>query len=80
MKNVVLVKTQTCPYCPKADKLWRELLAKYKFDYKVVDAMTEEGMRLVQKFTIMSVPVTIIDDKVAFVGVPDRNKAEEAIK
>jgi glutaredoxin len=80
MKTVILVKTPSCPYCPHVDKLWRELKKKYNFEYKVVDATTDEGMKLVEKFGIMSVPTTIIDDKVAFVGIPSKEKAEAALK
>ncbi|HLC59035.1 MAG TPA: thioredoxin family protein [archaeon] len=79
MKNVVLVKTVNCPFCPTVDKLWLSLQKKHKFDYKTVDASTEEGMKLVEKYGIMSVPTTIIDDQVKFVGVPSKNKAEEAV-
>lgn len=80
MKSVILLKTQTCPYCPRAHQLWSELQKKYKFDYKVIDATSEEGMKLVQKFSIMAVPATIIDDEVKFVGIPNKEKAEEAVK
>jgi thiol-disulfide isomerase/thioredoxin len=80
MKNVILVKTKWCPYCPSASSLWKELHKKYKFNYKEVDATSPEGQKLVQKFSIMAVPTTIIDDKVAFVGVPSKEKAEEVIK
>lgn len=80
MKKVILLTTSTCPYCPAAKKLWQELKKKHKFDYEEVDATSEKGMRLVQKHMIMSVPTTIIDNEVAFVGIPDREKAIEAIK
>ncbi len=80
MKNVVMVKTENCPYCPSVDRLWKELKKKYDFNYKSVDATSEEGMKLVEKFGIMSVPATIIDDKLKFIGMPSREKAEEAVK
>ncbi|MEM5802155.1 MAG: thioredoxin family protein [Candidatus Aenigmatarchaeota archaeon] len=80
MKEVILVKTKWCPYCPSASTLWKELSKKYKFNYKEVDAASSEGQELVSKFNIMAVPTTIIDGKVAFVGVPSREKAEQAIK
>ncbi len=80
MKKVVLLTTKWCPYCPAAKKLWQELHEKYKFDYKEVDGSSEEGQELSAKHKVMSVPTTIIDDKVAFVGVPDKVKAEEVVK
>lgn len=80
MKKVILLTTTTCPYCPAAKKFWQELKRKYKFDYEEVDATSENGMKLVQKHMIMSVPTTIIDNKVVFVGIPNKEKAIEAIK
>ncbi len=80
MKEVILVKTKWCPYCPSASALWKELKKNYKFDYKEIDASTPEGQELVSKYNIMAVPTTIIDGKVAFVGVPSREKAEQALK
>lgn len=80
MKKVQLVYTKTCVYCPNTKALWKELQKKYKFDYQEIDAVSPEGQKLVQKFSIMSVPTTIIDDKVQFVGVPNKAKAEEAVR
>lgn len=80
MKKVTLVTTQECAYCPHVDKLWRGLKKKYSFEYSKIDASTEDGMKLVEKFGILSVPATIIDDKLKFIGVPSREKAEESVK
>jgi protein-disulfide isomerase len=59
--------------------LFKELQKKHKFDYQEVDAVSPEGQKLVQKFSIMSVPTIIINDKVQFIGVPTREKAEAAV-
>ena len=80
MKKVQLVYTKTCVYCPSAKALFKDLQKKYKFDYKEVDAVSPEGQKLCQKFSIMSVPTIIIDDKVGFIGVPSKDKAEAAVK
>ncbi len=57
---------------------------QYEFEYEEVDGMSEKGQKLVQKFSIMSVPATIIEEKgkgrIAFVGVPSKEKAIQAIK
>jgi glutaredoxin len=79
MTKVIVVYTKQCPYCPPTKKLWTELKKRYKFSYEEVDATSERGKRLVDKYMIMAVPTTIIDNKVAFVGVPEREKAIEAI-
>ncbi|MCK4268548.1 MAG: thioredoxin family protein [Actinomycetia bacterium] len=79
MKSVLLVKAAWCPICPQAEKLWNDLRRTYKFDYHEIDISSTEGEALVSKHSIMSVPTTIIDGKVAFVGVPDEKKAIQAI-
>ena len=79
MKSVLLVKAAWCPICPQVEKLWSDLRKTYKFDYQEIDIASTEGEELVSKHSIMSVPTTIIDGQVAFVGVPDEKKAIKAI-
>ncbi len=79
MVNVTLITTKTCVYCPSVKQLWKDLQKKHKFTYEEVDATTPKGQELVTKFSIMAVPTTIIDGKVAFIGVPPRDKAVEAV-
>jgi len=80
MHKVTVVTTETCVYCAPCKKLWEEVKKDHKFDYEVIDAMSPKGQQLVGKFAIMSVPTTIIDDKVAFIGVPRKDKAIEAVE
>jgi glutaredoxin len=80
MVKVIIVTTKTCPYCPPAKNLWRELKKEHNFEYEEVDASTPEGQKLAKKFNIRSVPTTIIDDRIAFIGVPPKEKAIEAVK
>jgi len=80
MVKVQLVYTKMCPHCPPAKELFRELKKQYKFDYKEIDVVTPEGQKLVIKHSIMSVPTVVINDTVAFVGVPSKEKAIQAIK
>ena len=77
--KVVLVVADSCPYCPKAKEIWESLKRRYNFEFKIVDAVSEEGRELVRKYNIMAVPTTLIDDKIVFIGVPDMNKAVEFI-
>ncbi len=79
MKSVVLVKAEWCPVCPQAEKLWENLGKSHKFDYKEVDIASDEGEALVAEHSIMGVPTTIIDGKVAFAGVPDEAEAVAAV-
>ena len=67
-----------------AKEFWRELKKQHKFEYEEIDGASEQGQKLVQKFSIMSVPTTIIEEDskgmVTFVGVPKKEKAIEAIE
>jgi glutaredoxin len=80
MVKVTVVTTKICPYCPPAKKVWQELKKQYNFEYEEVDASTDKGQQLAKKFNIRTVPTTIIDDRVAFIGVPPKQKAIEAVK
>jgi len=80
MKKVQLVYTKFCVYCPSAKLIFKQLKEKYNFDYQEIDAESPEGQKLVQKFNIMAVPTIIVDGKVAFVGLPNKEKAEAAVK
>ena len=80
MVKVQVVYTQACHFCPPVKELFRSLKKKYDFDYEEIDATTEKGQELVQKHMIMSVPTILINGTVAFVGVPPKEKAIEAIK
>jgi thiol-disulfide isomerase/thioredoxin len=77
--KVTLVHSEWCHFCPTAKELWRELKEKYDFEYEEVELDTPEGKELAKKFKIRSIPTTIIDDKVVFVGVPDREKASYVV-
>lgn len=80
MVKIILVTAQWCHFCPTAKQVWKELKEKFDFEYEEVDLDTPEGEKLVEKFSIASVPTTIIDDKIVFVGVPDRDKASKTLE
>ena len=80
MAEVIVITTKSCPNCPSVKQFWKDMKKDHKFDYKEVDAMSPEGQELVGRHGIMSVPTTMIDGKVAFNGMPDRDKAEKLIK
>lgn len=78
--NVILVTSQTCSTCTKADQLWNELLETYQFQYHKVDINSGKGRSLASKHKIWSTPSTLIDGKVAFRGVPNRLRAKIAMR
>ncbi|MEL4305008.1 glutaredoxin family protein [Methanococcoides sp. LMO-2] len=75
MVKVILVHASWCHVCPAAKKLWNDLKSEHDFDYEEVDIDTPEGDELSEKYSIMSVPTTIIDGEIAFIGVPDKGEA-----
>ena len=74
MVKVQLVYTKQCVYCPSAKILFKDLKKQYKFDYEEIDAMSPEGQKLVSKYSIMSVPTILVDNRVQWVGVPQKDK------
>jgi len=79
MKKIQVVYTKTCIFCAPTKQIWRDLQKKHKFDYEEIDAESLKGQQVVRKFNIMSVPTTIVDGKIQFVGMPNKAKAEEAV-
>ncbi len=74
MVKVQLVYTKSCIYCPAVKSMFKDFKKQYKFDYEEIDAMSPEGQKLVTKFSIMSVPTIIVDNRVRWVGVPQKDK------
>lgn len=79
MTKVQIITTKVCPYCPSAKRVWQEVKKDHEFEYEEIDAFSDKGREMVEKFGIMTVPTTVIDGKVAFTGVPEKKKAEEAV-
>ncbi len=79
-QHVILLVSQWCPTCPHADELWRRLQPEYGYNYEVLDIMTPEGKYWVNKLMIRSVPSTVIDGQLKFVGVPTEEEARQAIE
>ncbi len=78
--KVILIHADWCPICQATRKLWNELKKEYPFDYEEVNLTSPAGIEYVKKYAIHSVPVTLINEKVEFFGLPERNKAIEAVR
>ena len=74
MVKVQLVYTKQCVYCPAAKQIFKDLKKQHKFDYEEIDAMSPEGQKLVAKYSIMSVPSIIVDGRLQWTGVPQKDK------
>ena len=79
MVKVQLVYTKQCVYCPTTKAIFKGLKKQYKFDYEEIDAMSPDGQKMVAKYSIMAVPSIIINDKLMFTGVPNKDKVIEAV-
>ncbi|MDG7008274.1 MAG: thioredoxin family protein [Nitrososphaerota archaeon] len=62
------------PCLPERQRTWRNLRNEIDF-YEEIDIASPLGEKRVAEFNILSVPTTMIDRSVAFVGVPERNEA-----
>ena len=74
MVKVQLVYTKSCVFCPTAKAMFKDLKKTHKFDYEEIDATTPEGQKLAMKYSIMAVPTVIVDGKVMWVGIPQKDK------
>ncbi|MCS7261960.1 MAG: thioredoxin family protein [Aquificaceae bacterium] len=79
-RYVILLVSQWCATCPDAEALWKRLQAEYGFKYEVLDVAQPEGRMWAKKLMIRAVPSTIIDGKLAFVGVPDEAEARRYVE
>ncbi|MCZ7402417.1 MAG: thioredoxin family protein [Candidatus Methanoperedens sp.] len=78
--KVILIHADWCAVCQATKKFWNDLGKDISFEYKEVNLTSPEGIGYVKKHEIHSVPVTLIDDKVAFFGLPERKKAMDSLK
>lgn len=78
--NVILLVSKWCEECVPADNAWKRLLEERKdFTYKSLDVSEPEGRRLSIDLYIRSVPSTIIDGKLSYVGIPTKDDAGELL-
>jgi thioredoxin 1 len=79
MVKVTLIHASWCTACPATRRLWKDLKSEHDFEYEEIDVETPEGQTLIDKYGIAGVPTTIIDGRVAFVGLPKKADAIDAI-
>ncbi len=76
MTSVVLLTGRWCSFCPSTKEFWRELKTSHDFEYEEVDAESERGSQLIERYSIASVPTSIINERVLLRGVPIREQVE----
>lgn len=77
MKNIIVLTGTWSHECREVEKFWKQKSKKTKFNLEIIDVDTEKGMKLMDEFEVSSVPVTIIDNEVVFIGIPEIKKVEE---
>ena len=82
--KLILVKTPTCPYCPIASQILRELKKELNFEYEEIDATQPKGMEIAVRHKISAVPAIVAKDGkkewLAFVGVPSKEEIRKILK
>ncbi|MEM2139088.1 MAG: glutaredoxin domain-containing protein [Candidatus Woesearchaeota archaeon] len=78
MTKVEIFTSPTCPYCPHAVKLAKDLL-KEGYDFKLVETSTGtyEGQERAKSLDVRSVPTLFItgsetQERIGYVGVPSK--------
>jgi small redox-active disulfide protein 1 len=73
--------SDTCPYCPNAIALVREVSAEFSdTTVEEVNTSTSEGAARAGGYQIFTVPTIVINGKVSFVGLPDKKELIEAVE
>lgn len=77
MKRVIVLVGRWSHECREVEKFWKQKKKKTDFDLDIVDVDTDRGMKLMDEYEVSSVPVTIIDDEVVFIGMVEIKRVEE---
>ena len=79
-RDVVLLVSKWCEECVPADNAWKRLYEERKdFNYRPLDVSEPEGRRMSIELYIRSVPSTVINGKLSFVGIPTKEEASELL-
>jgi len=70
--KIEIIRSQTCPFCQPAVDLIKGVTSKYgdKVEVIEIDTGTPEGKERADKERILGVPTTLVNGKIAFVGMP----------
>lgn len=71
--KIEVLATPGCQNCAKAERMMDEMKVKYR----VIDITKNPG--ILKKYPIMSTPGIVINGKLAFTGVPSKEKLKEKL-
>lgn len=82
MIKIQELSTPGCSHCAEAKKILEEEIKPNFLDVEIeyIDMLSEEGQKMVQKYSIMSLPGVIVNGELFSVGGLDKNKLVEKIK
>lgn len=71
----------TCPKCPRAKVIAKEVAEKFNIKYREIDISTHEGLLEGLMYQIMSTPSIVIEDEVIARGkITSKEELEAVIK
>jgi len=78
---IEIITSPNCPHSPRALKLARKLVSKFKFPVILQECsiVTEEGQAKAYELNVESTPAILINGRVTFVGVPTANELMDAV-
>lgn len=80
MVKIEVFFTPTCPYCPVAKSVVREVASEFKDKVSVEEVNAWDNQELAAKYGIISVPAIVINGKRMFIGIPKKDELAKMIK
>lgn len=80
IKLEVLTTSLGCAKCERAMQIINDVVKKYKGKIRVVKTDVVKNPEKLLKFGVMTMPVIIINGKVAFEGAPSKEKLAKKIE
>ncbi|ASJ17375.1 glutaredoxin [Thermococcus chitonophagus] len=78
---IEVITSPTCPYCPIAMQMAREIARKYKgVEVRELSIATPEGRKKAIEHNIMGTPTILINGKVEFIGLPSFPAFEKRVR
>ncbi len=81
LPKVTLITSSACSaMCEDAKAVWRAVREEHRFKFEEVDITSLRGRELAAAHNIFTTPTTLINDRVAFRGVPKPEHAAAMMK
>lgn len=80
IKLEILTTSLGCAKCERAMQIIKDIVNEYKGKIKVVETDIVKNPDKLIKFGIMTTPAIIINGKLAFEGVPNKDKLKKKIR